>query len=83
MQYGVGQAEAVHAVAGDDSKAKTLVKAQRLWVLLVHIHVASPKRKGFAHEGRADTLVPGVRMDEEHFDAIPSHAEEGEGAVFV
>ena len=54
MQYGIGQAEAVHIVAGDDFKAETLVKAQRLRVLLVHINAASATGKGFTHEGRTD-----------------------------
>ena len=51
MQYGIRQAEAVHVITGDDLKAKTLVKAQRLRVLLVHIYVSCPEGKGFAHEG--------------------------------
>ena len=51
MQYGIGQAEAVHIVAGDDFKAETLVKVQCLRVLLVHIYAASATGKGFTHEG--------------------------------
>ena len=51
MQYGVGEAEAVHVIAGDDFKAEMLVKAQCLRVLFIHIHTACPKGKGFAHEG--------------------------------
>ena len=54
MQYGIGQAEAVHSITGDDHKAEALVKAQSLRVLFVHIYAACPEAKGFTHEGRTD-----------------------------
>ena len=77
MQYGVGQTERIHGIAGFHLKTEAAVKAQSLRILLVDIHPACAEGQRLPHECRTDAPAAGLRRYEEHLYAVALHAEKG------